>query len=157
MCIRDSPSPVSTRSKCVIRRRSRRVKAPDRGSLLHVSRHLPEKFVDQCGRVGGRGLSGVIARMNALCRGSSQPGTHAGELRPSAQRSSLRIRISVIAALTDRVSCCAPAALLTEAGKGRVAMLATYFKPRVTYARRTEASCLASAAASVAAIAAVRA
>ena len=69
----------------------------------------------------------------------------------------LCISSSVITALTDLVSCCAPAALFTEAGKGRVAMRATSFKPRVTYARRTEASCLVSAAASAAAIAAVRA
>ena len=27
-----------------------------RGSPLDVSRHLPAKIVDQCGRVGGRGL-----------------------------------------------------------------------------------------------------
>ena len=66
------------------------------------------------------GLSGVIARVNALWRRRSQPGTHEGDFRPSVQRSSLRISISVMAALTDLVSCCAPAALFTEAGKGRV-------------------------------------
>ena len=66
------------------------------------------------------GLLGVIARMNALCRGTSKPGTHEGDFRPAMQRSSQRISISVIAALTDLVSCCAPAALFTEAEKGRV-------------------------------------
>ena len=95
--------------------------------------------------------------MNALWRRRSQPGTHVGDFRPSVQRSSLRMSISDMAALTDRVSCWAPAALFIEAGKGRVAMRATYFRPRVCYARRTEGSCLASAAASVVATAAVRA
>ena len=73
------------------------------------------------------GLSGVIARMNALCRGRSQPGTHEGDFRPAMQQSSQRISISVIAALTDLVSCCAPAALFTEEGKGKVAMRATRY------------------------------
>ena len=76
----------------------------------------------------------MIARVNALWRGRSQPATHEGDSRPSVQRSSLRISISVMAALTDLVSCCAPAALFTAGGKGRVAMRATSFRSRVTYA-----------------------
>ena len=82
---------------------------------------------------------------------------HVGDLRPSVQRSSLRMRISDVTALTDRVRCCAPAVLSIQSGKGRAEMRATSFRPIVTYARRTDASCLASAAASAVAIAEVRA
>ena len=103
------------------------------------------------------GLSGVMARMNDLWRERSQPGTNVGDRRPSVQRSSLRMRISDMAALTDRVSCCAPTALFTDAGKGRVETRATSFRPSVSYAWRTDASCLTSAAASAVAIAEVRA
>ena len=79
-----------------------------------------------------------------FCSGRSQPGTHVGDRRPSVQRSSLRMRMCDMAALTDRVSCCAPSALFRDEGKGRAEMRAKYFWPIVTYARRTEASCLAS-------------
>ena len=128
-----------------------------RGPLLDVSRHLPKNWSIRVVMWAVEGLSGVIACMNALWRGRSQRGTHEGPIRPAVQRSSLLISISVITALTDLVSCSAPADLFTEAGKGRVAMRATSFNPRVTYARRTEASCLASAAASAVAIVVVQA
>ena len=102
-------------------------------------------------------LSGVIVRINTLWRWRSPPGTHVGDRRPSVQRSSLRMTISHMAALTDRVSCCAPAALFTDAGKGRVKMRATSCRTSVTYARRTDPSCLAPEAVSAVAIADARA
>ena len=77
-----------------------------------------------------------------------------GDRRPSVQRSSQRMRISDKTVLSDRVSCCAASALFTDAGRGRVEMRAISFKPSVKYARRTDASCLASAPASAVAIAA---
>ena len=50
-------------------------------------------------------LSGVIARVNVLWSGWSQPGTHVGDRRPSVQWLSQRMRMSGIADLTERVSC----------------------------------------------------
>ena len=102
-------------------------------SLLESSRHLSKISSIKVVMSAVEGLSGVMARMNALWRGRSQPGTHVGDRRSSVQRSWLRMRISDMAALTDRVSCCAPAALCTDAGKGRVEMRATSFRPSVAF------------------------
>ena len=126
-------------------------------SLTEGSRDLSKTFFDHGGHVGGRGLVRGYGTHNALWRGRSLPGTHVGDFRPSVQRSSLGMRVSDIAALTNRVNCCSPAALFTKAGKGMVEMRATSFRPSVTYARGTDASCLAFATASAVAIAAARA
>ena len=58
-----------------------------------------------------------------------------------------------------RVSCCAPSDLFEEAGKGSTEIVrATSCRAMLTQARRTEASCVASAvAATVVEIAEVRA
>ena len=98
-------------------------------------------------------LSGVIARMNAFFRGRSQLGTHVGDRKPSVQRSPLRMRMSDMADVTDRVSCCAPLALFRDAGKGRTEMRDTSLWIILTYAWRTEATRYSSAAASAVAIA----
>ena len=99
------PCPVSTRLKCVIKRRSRRVKAfgPDAPSLMvrdTYAKTSPIRVVMSA----VEGLSGVFSRMKGLWRGTSQPGTHVGDLRPKVQRSALRMSIYEVAALTDRVS-----------------------------------------------------
>ena len=104
----------------VVNRRSRRVKASglDAPSLKALDTYPKQSsiIVVMSAVVG---LSGAMKVMNALRSGRSQPGTHVGDHRPSVQRSTLRIRIPDMPALTDRVSCCAPAALFIEAGNGR--------------------------------------
>ena len=121
---------MSTRSKCVINRRSRIVKASGPEAPSSTSRDSYRKHSSiRVVMSAVEGLSGVIARMNVLWRGVSQPGTHVGDCRPSVQRSSKSMSIFDMAALTDRIICCAQAALFTEAGKGRVSMRATPFRP----------------------------
>ena len=76
-------------------------------SLTEGSRDLSKTFFDQGGHVGGRGLVRGYGTHNALWMGRSLPGTHVGEVSPSVQRLSLRMRISDLAAVTNRVICCA--------------------------------------------------
>ena len=52
-------------------------------SPLERSRHLREEVVVVLAAVG---LSGVIARVSAFLRGTSQSGTHVGDRKPSVQR-----------------------------------------------------------------------
>ena len=114
------PSPVSTRWKWVVKRRSRRVKASDPVAP-------PVSARDTCAKkpsirvvvLAVVGLSGVIAHVNAFLRGRSQPGTHVGDRMPSVQRSSQRMRVSGMADFIERLSCCAPSALFRDARNGR--------------------------------------
>ena len=71
------------------------------------------------------GMSGVIARVNAMWSGWSQLVTHVGDCTPSVQRSMERINLLDIADLIERVSCCAPSGLLKQVGKGSKEMRAT--------------------------------
>ena len=121
LCKLEYPSPMSTRSKCV-NWRSKRVKAsgPDAPSLI-ARNTCPKTSSIRVVMLAVVGLSGLIARVNAFCSERSQPGTHA-DRRSSVQRSSLLMRMSDMAALTDRVNCCAPLALFKDAGKGRAEM-----------------------------------
>ena len=103
------------------------------------------------------GLSGVIARVNVLGSGWSQPGTHVGDCRPSVQRPSQRMIVSDMANLIERVGGCAPSEFVQEEGYVSAEIRATPFWAILTQARLTESSSAALAAAAAVSIVEIRA
>ena len=71
------------------------------------------------------GMSGVIARVNAMWSGWSQPVIHVGDRTPSVKRSSQRMGVVDILDLTERVSYCAPLDFFKR-GKGKMKLRDTF-------------------------------